>query len=1258
MASETVCLSSVDDLLTAKNTDMDAPTSNTNNSFSPAGPLVSVKPGFNKGSSTEFAEQIKRLECEWHRFAAIASAINSEEGSFSAVPSPPRQNDGVKSATHPESPSVGAPSPLSKSTLAALMDVQADQKTIEELRAQLECQRSEAERLQRQLTEGFLTSRVTSAHLPFSLTSHSHSPARAGLPGSSRAFTTVPTSVPTSSLTGQTPLRGSFGNQPPSHLEKALKESQEQVLSLRRRLIEANQCGEQQTKEFRSTIEDLKFKLQETVVNRDRVLELRQKEASCQESLIAKLESNIQELQEAKRRQDLTIQEGNKKVAELHHHGYLTDSALSQIRLLLSDAERKRGKPYCEPEPISRQNPTALVHTLEKCLQDFDKEIDLKKFNIDKLQRDFSEAQAEHSRQVEGLTKHYQDRISQLVTDHAQQLEGAMERANNAKEQSTSLQTELDLLKKQYDQQVGLRDETIRAQEAQLEQYKLKHETDRQNWAQQRVELEQRIQELEEQLCSNRQERVELEGLLSNQQSKITQYEVELETLQDGNSSKLKTYEDLGQCKTRLEKQVADQQKEIVQLEKLLALSKQESSLQLQNQAATFEKFEKEKASERVNILTNQLSAMSQKADSAILDLGVARTEVNTLKLQVTELTDKLQATVSELKATTESKGHLQKGLDDKTVEIHRLSEERDYYCHLVDEKNSELGEIKSERDKVVIQLEENDRNLKTIYQQSTNLSQIVEINSKASDTVREEKENLLKQLTEKTASLEELKLVSENATKKLKSREKKLKELESEKQRHSLNSEAMKHDVIRLRQERDKAVEELKQYKYHATAVKEEHAKQLTTLQADKKKVENELKKMRLKYKAFEGELKRREKTLQDRQAKEGVDMKIVKFADKMQTEVTAKRGEIDKLNSQVRWMEERIEVLEKVKKEMEAKCVNLQENVKKLTNENKGLCEEIFSHKRKHQDLKVRASKLQSGLEKAAVKNSCAQREAEKLEQEITRLKINHKLEIKEAQSGGQGTKPSQPAQTKVSNTDVGTNSPKATFASPHQEPCQSLDAFTEIGTQLKSLLSEVKSLMSNQGIGDKIRESGKETKDALNGGGEVVSPKVVPKWELEAERINSLTKQHSKPSGMTEWTSTPSRSLVPTCEVNDVSQQSLSLSDISAGINMEDTSEPGSPIVRKFNSWHTNQGSSSHRASASYSCNNMSDVTTSASSAQMADTWAMCKRLEAKMASLSEMGESLQRENKEMADLVKVQGKKLQRMRNSESKVHKKR
>lgn len=85
MASETLCLSSVDDLLTSANTDMDAPASNTNNSFSPAGPVVSVKTGLNKASSTEFAEQIKRLECEGHRFAAIASAINSEEGSFSGL---------------------------------------------------------------------------------------------------------------------------------------------------------------------------------------------------------------------------------------------------------------------------------------------------------------------------------------------------------------------------------------------------------------------------------------------------------------------------------------------------------------------------------------------------------------------------------------------------------------------------------------------------------------------------------------------------------------------------------------------------------------------------------------------------------------------------------------------------------------------------------------------------------------------------------------------------------------------------------------------------------------------------------------------------------------------------------------------------------------------------------------------------------------------------------------------------------------------
>lgn len=76
--------------------------------------------------------------------------------------------------------------------------------------------------------------------------------------------------------------------------------------------------------------------------------------------------------------------------------------------------------------------------------------------------------------------------------------------------------------------------------------------------------------------------------LVGGLQSKISQFETELATLQDGNSSKLKTNEDLGQCKTRLEKQVADQRKEIDQLEKLLALSKQESNLQLKNQVTKY----------------------------------------------------------------------------------------------------------------------------------------------------------------------------------------------------------------------------------------------------------------------------------------------------------------------------------------------------------------------------------------------------------------------------------------------------------------------------------------------------------------------------------------------------------------------------------------------------------------------------------------------------------------------------------------------
>jgi hypothetical protein len=74
--------------------------------------------------------------------------------------------------------------------------------------------------------------------------------------------------------------------------------------------------------------------------------------------------------------------EANRKLETVNREKYLIDTALNQIRLILGDVERKRGKPYFESDPVSKQVPGMLVHTFERFVQEMNSDVDQKKSRI------------------------------------------------------------------------------------------------------------------------------------------------------------------------------------------------------------------------------------------------------------------------------------------------------------------------------------------------------------------------------------------------------------------------------------------------------------------------------------------------------------------------------------------------------------------------------------------------------------------------------------------------------------------------------------------------------------------------------------------------------------------------------------------------------------------------------------------------------------------------------------------------------------
>ena len=79
------------------------------------------------------------------------------------------------------------------------------------------------------------------------------------------------------------------------------------------------------------------------------------------------------------------LSEASRKSEGISRENFISETTISQIRHILIDAERRRGKPYFETDPASTQNPSMLVHTLERCMQEMIKDVEIRKSKVEEV---------------------------------------------------------------------------------------------------------------------------------------------------------------------------------------------------------------------------------------------------------------------------------------------------------------------------------------------------------------------------------------------------------------------------------------------------------------------------------------------------------------------------------------------------------------------------------------------------------------------------------------------------------------------------------------------------------------------------------------------------------------------------------------------------------------------------------------------------------------------------------------------------------
>ncbi|XP_045203592.2 trichohyalin-like isoform X4 [Mercenaria mercenaria] len=1304
-------------------------------------------------TAAQLLEQIKQLETEGNKLRSEAAGPGSSTFSTLSDLNLSNNNDKV------ELPKFTSTSP---SYLSALVDYSAEQKTISDLRLQLEKQRKETERLNTQLVgDGFSsnTSRVgTVFHLP-------SSPSKTG-------FSTLPSTELFSSRrpASVTGVSGAMEITPPSHLEKALKDSQEQVADIRRRLVEANEQSESQKRQFRLTVEELKAKLHDTMVNRDSLLELRQKEAVTLESKVSEQNATIRDLQHKLQAQEQTLAETSKKADGISRENFVSETTLNQVRIILVDAERRRGKPYFESDPASSQSPSMLVHTLERCIQELLKDIEIKKCKLNELEREVSDVKSSQSSDQQSISQEYQQKITQMTVDHERQMQLVNERANNARKQSATLESQLSVIQGQHEQQLKLREENVKDLENKIKHLREELHEERDKYSSKRESLEQTLNGTEKEMAKLRSERDEAIRNHSNMESKVADLQLTINRLNRDLETEKETsgkyWEREGQLRSKqsqLETRLEEKTRDVDRLEKMLASVKQECNATVSEKVSMIERQERERHMEKISSLTAQLSEVSEKCNKISLELDNKKAENQELKHQSREYSDKADTTKVQFEAAVAERKHLTDMLTAKSSDFDRVSQERDYYFSIMEQKNNELSQLKAERERLTIHLEEKEKNLTVLQEQANELKHMLESVSRTSESLREERDTLIQQLQETTAALEELKTTRDTMAKKMKIREKRVKELESEKQKNTQEIELRNQELSIIQQEKETLFKELKESRYEVVSLSEERDALKKDLEGQKYQLEKTISKLQYRLKAAEQDLGLAQKALRKR---ESVDNSAVKTADKLQKEVTAKRSLVDTMQSKIRWYQDQIDTLLKEKGNLENDKDKLKTSLNKALVQNQQLQVDVETGNSRTIELKNHVNKLESSLEKlireqkkdyvalervlkkvgkdkAALRNATTQAQVEMFEQEMTRMKLAHKLEVKEAvqkassqhvDKADSKQRTSQPqlqdaelvqslgysqlrqGTSQPHSQDTGTVQPQGycqmrpEFTAQHDrlQAQKSSENYKEIGSELKLLLSEMRNMITDrqdtkQGRpAPTRRQRDIRSKDSKHGTKSRPKPKTVEMFPVEKKAFTHY-RVPPAPSDISYYSDAEvddrihnrSRSQTGTYALYSPEQKEDQARRSGSRHRRSRSAEASIMLSRDLSTWtesdyrtsdcspplpesditdtNTSRAVTSDVESSSFSQElSDSDLITSLSvgspvmestkedpspcSKAIPDTQALCKRLEEKIISLTRMGDNLQKENKEMADLMKTQGRKLKKVKENEKKIRK--
>ncbi|XP_059014929.1 coiled-coil domain-containing protein 158 isoform X2 [Mustela lutreola] len=741
------------------------------------------------------------------------------------------------------------------------------------------------------------------------------------------------------------------------HIERVLQEYSHQVKDLQRRLNESNELHEKQKFYLRQSVIDLQTKLQEMQMERDAMADIRRRESQSQEDLRNQLQNTVHELEAAKCLKEDMLKDSSAQIEQLRKMMLGHEGVLQEIRSVLADFEEASGKKIYEHDSVSTLHFRNMGSAISKILRELDTEISYLKGRIFPVEDQLEALKSESQNKIELLLQQHQDRIEQLISEHEIEITGLTEKASSARSQASSIQSQLEIIQEQARNQNSMYMRQLSDLESTVSQLRSELREAKRMYEDKIEELEKQLVLANSELTEARTERDQFSqesGNLDDQLQKLLAdlHKREKELSLEKEQNKRLWDRDTGNSITidHLRRELDDRNMEVQRLEALLKAMKSECQGQMERQMAAIQG--KNESLEKVSSLTAQLESTKEMLRKVVEELTAKKMTLESSERTVSDLTASLQEKERAIEATNSEITKLRSRVDLKLQELQHLKTEGDH-----------LRNVQTECEALRLQMAEKDKVIEILRQQIENMTQLVGQHGRTAGAMQVEKAQLEKEISDRRLELQEFKILKDKKDAKIRELEARVSDLELEKVKLVNAGSERLRAVKDIKQERDQLLNEVKTGRSELNSLTEDYDVLKRNFRNKTEEMEATTNKLKMQLKSAQSELEQTRNTLKSMEGSDGHAMKV---AMGMQKQITAKRGQIDALQSKIQFLEEAMTNANKEKHFLKEEKNKLSQELSTVATEKNKMAGELEVLRSQERRLKEKVANMEVALDK----------------------------------------------------------------------------------------------------------------------------------------------------------------------------------------------------------------------------------------------------------------------------------------------------